>query len=182
MAAVTPASNTIADDVLYEVVDGQIVEKPPMGAFNTWLAALLQNAMGPFASENQLGCVVSEMLFVLGGARKLKRRPDVAFVSSARWPIEQPIPDDEAWDVVPDLAVEIISRSNSAIDVNVKIHEYFRAGVQGVWVIYPKTQEVYVYTSVDSIKVLSREAELVGEPLLPGFRLPLKSLFRTKAD
>jgi Uma2 family endonuclease len=162
---------------LYEVVGGQIVEKPPMGAFESALASLLQDLMGPFARMNRLGRVVAGMLFLIDPVKKMKRRPDLAFVSDERWPLKKRIPRTEAWDIVPDLAVEVISQSNSADEVEVKREEYLKAGVRQVWVIYPVTCKVFVYDSPTSVRILQLADELDGGSLLPGFRLPLAVLF-----
>src|SRR5262249_6063427 len=110
----------------YEVVDGQVLQNPPMGARESVLAAFLGGLMGPMAWLNGLGRVVTETLFLLDRARNLRRRPDLAFVSDQRWPLKRRIPRTEAWDVVPDLAVEVISETSSADRVAIKIDEYFR--------------------------------------------------------
>lgn len=164
------------DEKLYEVVGGQRVELEPMGAYEVGLAAVLWESLAPFARSNKLGLVVSEMLFVLDAEQDLKRRPDLAFVSYDRWP-DSTISRAEAWDTVPDLAVEIISRSNSAEAVDDKIVEYFRAGARQVWVLYPDSGRVYVYRSATDVKIIERDNELDGGDLLPGFRLQIQSLF-----
>jgi len=161
----------------YEVVGGEIVENPPMGAMESVLASFLQDLMGIFARSNGLGRVVTETLFCIDRARKLKRRPDLAFVSAARWPLKRPAPRTEAWDVVPDLAVEVVSKSNTADQIDKKIDEYFHAGVRDVWVIYPGTSKIYVYGSPTQVSVLQRGDELDGGALLPGFRVALSTLF-----
>jgi Uma2 family endonuclease len=166
----------------YEVVDGQIVENPPMGARESILASFLQDLMGPVARSNGLGRVVTETLFLLDRARKLKRRPDVAFVSIKRWSLKREVPDTESWDVVPDLTVEVISRTNSASAVASKIEEYFQAGVSLVWVIYPVTSKIYVYDSPTRVRILQLGDELDGEGVLPGFRVPLSTLFGRKKN
>ena len=79
--------------------------------------------------------------------------------------------------MVPDLAIEVISESNSAYEVQKKIHEYFDAGVSRVWVVYPEDAEIYVYASPTQIQVLEIGQELDGGELLPGFRLPVAALF-----
>src|SRR5436853_2936499 len=88
-----PASTPTADrplilpeDVLYEVVNGQYVEVPSMGAFETTLASTLHFLMEGYARAQNLGRCVVETLFLLDAASNLKRRPDVAFVSYERWP------------------------------------------------------------------------------------------------
>ena len=137
---------------LYEVVGGQIVEKPAMGAFESLVASLLWRWMAPYVDENQLGRVLSETLFLLDPALGLKRRPDLAFVSTQRWPLRRRVPRTEAWEVVPDLAVEVISQTNTADQVAEKIEEYFRSSVRQVWVVYPGTSKVYLYDTPTSVK------------------------------
>ena len=162
---------------LFEVVDGRVVEKPPMGALEVFLASSLMRWLAPFVDEAHLGCVVQEMLFLLEDSPELKRRPDLAFVSAERWPIGKRVPRTEAWDVIPDLAVEVISQSNTADEVAGKIEEYFHAGTRQVWVVYPVTSKVQVYESPTQVKILQVGDELPGDPLIPGFRLPLSVLF-----
>ena len=169
-------------DVLYEVVDGQIVELPPMGAYPTWIASLLIVPLGAFAQTQGLGRAVVEMLFRIDPTTNLQRRPDVAFVSYERWPRSKRVPEDAAWHVVPDLAIEVVSPTNLAEDLLVKVHEYFRAGVRQVWVVYPVAAQVHVHESPTHIRVLGRGDELDGGPLLPGFRLPLAELFEDEAE
>jgi Uma2 family endonuclease len=122
------------------------------------------------------------MLYRIDQAKDLQRRPDVSFVSHARWPIRRRVPDVPVWDLVPDLAIEVVSPSNSANDVQKRIHEYFNAGVIRVWVVYPEEREVYVYSSPKQIQVLQIGDDLDGGELLPGFRLPLAALFEDEAE
>ena len=79
--------------------------------------------------------------------------------------------------MIPDLAVEVISQSNTADEVAGKIEEYFHAGTRQVWVVYPVTSKVQVYESPTQVKILQVGDELPGDPLIPGFRLPLSVLF-----
>ncbi len=161
----------------YEVVDGQVLENPPMGAEETELAGLFAELMAPFARASRLGRVIPETLFLIDRARNLKRRPDVAFVSDSRWPLRRRVPQTEAWDVVPDLAVEVVSETNSANSVVIKLEEYFQAGVRRVWVIYPVVGKVYVYDSAAAVRILQIGDELDDADLLPGFRVALSTLF-----
>jgi Uma2 family endonuclease len=164
------------DERLYEVVDGERRELEPMGAFETALASALAYYLGPFALQHKLGLVVTETLFVLDAHRNLKRRPDVAFVSYPRWPDDQ-VPRAEAWDVVPDLAVEVISPTNLAEEIDDKLTDYFAAGVRLVWVLFPVSGRLYVYQSPERVTGLDRSDELNGGDVLPGFRLPVAALF-----
>ncbi len=173
-----PLTGTLPDgeDGLYEVVDGERRELEPMSALAVSLAAALLRDMANFVWEHKLGIAVPEMLFVLDAGHKLKRRPDVAFVSYARWPEPMP-PETEAWDVVPNLAVEIVSPTNLATEIDAKITDYFAAGVKLVWVVYPRSGRVYVYTSPKDVSLVSRDEELHGGEVLPGFRLRIAALY-----
>jgi Uma2 family endonuclease len=171
----------IAADLLYEVVDGKIVEKE-MGARDVEIAAILDQYLGMFARTHRLGRALGEFIFRIDQARDLQRRPDVAFVSHAKWPVQRRVPDVAVWDMVPDLTVEVVSPSNTADQVQEKIHEYFSAGVAGVWVVYPRQQLVYVYSSPTQIQVLKLGEDLDGGELIPGFRLPLAALFEDEPE
>jgi Uma2 family endonuclease len=168
------------DDELYEVVDGQRVEKPPMSAYSVRIGSRLFRKLGTFTDDKELGETVGEMLFrlPLPGEIHRNRRPDVAYVSFARWPSNRPVPPKEnAWDVVPDLAVEVISPADFAEASLHKVLEYFQAGVRLVWVVYPEECQVYVYDSPTQIRILTRDDTLDGGTVLPGFQLRLDRLF-----
>lgn len=162
---------------LYEVVDGAVREKPPMGAYEAELANLIALSMGPFAQSNGLGRVLTEMLFLIDREANLRRRPDVSFVSAERWPVERRAPRTAAWEVVPDLAVEVVSPGDLAGDLRRKVEEFFRAGVRAVWVVYPELAKVDVYQGPKAVAILGRGDILDGGGLLPGFRLSLDELF-----
>lgn len=170
------------DDLLYEVVDDKVVEIPPMGAYDTWLAAVLALHLGTFVRQHQLGRAVQELLFDLGPTVRRKRRPDVAFVSYERWPRQQRVPRAEAWEVIPNLAVEVVSRSDRGDDIIDKVTEYFHVGVECVWVVFPSQEQVYIYESPSRVRILTRADTLGGEPALPHFQLPLTALFDESAE
>jgi Uma2 family endonuclease len=164
------------DDVLYEIVDNEVRELPPMGARETLLASVLFRILSNFAWDHALGQVVSEMLFLLIPETNLQRRPDLAFVSFERWPRRRPVPDSRAWEVVPNLAIEVVSPSNLANEVMEKIEDYFLAGVQRVWVIYPKINKLYDYDSPTSVRILTPDNLLEGGDILPRLQVPLTEI------
>lgn len=169
-----------ADDPTYEVINGQRREMPPMSTVAAKVAGRLVRGMGRFADDRGLGEVVPEALFRLPLAEdeSRNRRPDVAFVSFRRWPADREQPHEtNAWDVVPDLAVEVVSPSDLAEDGLDKVLEYLRAGVRLVWVIYPKQRQAYVYESPDQVRVVTDAGALDGGAVLPGFTMPLAALF-----
>jgi Uma2 family endonuclease len=162
-------------DRLYELVDGILVEKP-MGYPEGFLAAALIGFLWAWVRPRNLGAVGApdSMMRLAPG---LVRLPDVSFMRWDRFPNRQvqvsvPIPD-----LVPDLAVEILSPSNTADEIQRKRAEYFRRGTQLVWIIDPRARTVEVFTA-PTVSTLLHEADtLDGGTVLPGFTLPLHDLF-----
>jgi Uma2 family endonuclease len=103
-------------------------------------------------------------------------------VSFQRWPRGRRVPSAAAWEVVPNLAIEIVSPSNFANEVREKIEDYFLSGVERVWVIYPTVGKLYDYDAPSSVRILSRDQTLEGGAMLPGFQLPLSELFGTESS
>lgn len=171
-----PLAGEKEPDFLHEVVDGRIVEKR-MGAYECWFASVIFGALDSFVKVNALGRVVQEMIFDLRPQLDRERRPDVAFVSSERWARDRRVPRARSWAVIPDLAIEVVSRTNTVDEVAEKLEEYFQVGVRQVWVVYPIQAKVYVYSSTTSVRIFARGDELDGDPVLPGLRVSVSELF-----
>jgi Uma2 family endonuclease len=160
---------------LCELVDGVLVEKP-MGMRESVLAMKLGALLLAFIEPRKLGLVAGA-----DGMLQLKvalvRIPDVAFISWSRFP-DGRLPTEAAPLVAPDLAVEILSPSNTKREMSRKLREYFEAGAGLVWYIDPDPRTVAVFmNSGDPIAVLTTSDTLDGGEVLPGFTLPLKDLF-----
>jgi Uma2 family endonuclease len=175
----TPSDQALDADGLYEIVGGERVELPPMSAYAAMIASRLVSKLNAFAEPRGLGEGVSELLFRLPLDQERNRRPDVAFVTRERAKGLTPPVDANAWEMVPDLAVEVVSPTDFAEDLLQKADEYFRAGVRIVWVIYPRLRLIHVYESLTEVRGLLESGELDGRAVLPGFRLPLVELFPT---
>jgi Uma2 family endonuclease len=130
------------------------------------------------------GRAIAECFFPIPGVKDpgRRRKPDAAFVSAARWPLDRELPDSDPWPVVPNLAVEGVSPTNNWTDLDDKVTEYFAAGVELLWVVYPGADRVYAYSSPNSVRILNRTDVLDAVPVLPDFRLPLVEVFGTTAD
>lgn len=177
--SVTPEM-TLPD--LFEVIDGDVVEIPPRGFRQLALANELKRLIDGYLGEHSLGRFFVEGLFDLRPAINRNRRPDGAFVSFDRWPKARAFPDENALSAVPELCVEFVSRTDHAIDLLEKLHEYFTAGAQLVWIVYPSVEQVYVYDSASTVRILGRADRLDGGAVLPGFQLPLAELFGPPAE
>jgi Uma2 family endonuclease len=172
-----PGTATIADvetNKLCELIDGTLVEKA-MGARQALVGAWLIHLLTEFAHPRNLGIILGAdgTLEILTG---LVRLPDVAFLSWDRLPGRR-VPEEAVPAVVPDLAVEVLSQSNTPAEMLRKRQEYFTAGVRLVWMIDPAARVVTVYTAVNQSRVLSEADTLDGGTVLPGFTVPVRDLF-----
>jgi Uma2 family endonuclease len=163
-----------ANKRICELVDGVLVEKA-MGFKEAVLAGVILQWFWNYLDKHDLGIssgADGPVRLRLG----LVRVPDVCFVSWKRFGRDE-IPDDPVSKVIPELAIEILSKSNTAREIDLKLQEYFRAGVLLAWVIDPKEETAAVYTSPTKKTALGKDGVLEGRKILPGFRLPLKTLF-----
>ena len=158
---------------LCELVDGVLVEKT-VGIYESYLAGRLIILIGAFVEQHRLGCVTAPdgMMRLAPG---LVRIPDVSFVSWGQLPGRR-VPRVPIADLAPDLAVEVISPSNTAREMERKLRDFIDAGVRLIWYVYPEPQEVHVHTA-ERHDVLTIDQELTGGDVLPGFVLPLRQLF-----
>jgi Uma2 family endonuclease len=161
---------------LYELTDGILVEKT-VGWHASLLAGLILTRLNVFLETHDLGLALGAdgVLQVLPGVVRI---PDVSFISWQRLPSaalpRRPIPT-----LVPDLAVEVLSESNTAAEMEAKLHLYFQAGVRLVWYIDPATRSARVYTSPTAMQQIAAHGSLDGGVVLPGLQMSLAHLFAT---
>jgi len=169
------------DEALYEVIDGVRVELP-VSAENVILANELSYHVSAFARPRKLGRSVVEVLFELPlPDRSRVRRPDLAYISFDRWPQNRALPEPgNYWPVAPALAAEFISPSETGDEIIEKLRDYLDAGVRCVWVIYPHHRYVLEFEALGRVRGLTAADELDGKDFLPGFRIPVSSLFQSR--
>lgn len=179
----TPGSATEQDllhemehnDRLVELVDDILVEKG-IGALEDRIGSLLIAWVGSFIIQHQLG--------VFGGAQgalKMQggnvRLPDMYFIAGHRLVGGIP-PAGAIFAVGLDLAVEVLSPTNTRREMDRKRQEYFATGAQQVWEIDPAARTFAIYTSPETHTILTATDTLTGGTLLPGFELPLARLWQ----
>lgn len=157
-----------------ELVEGVLLEKT-MGMKESTLAGFLLGLLNVFVIPRNLGKVTGAdgtMQIVAN----LVRIPDVAFIAWDRFPDRQ-MPNEPVPLIVPNLAIEVLSKGNTPGEMAVKRREYFDAGVEVVWEVDPRKRTVTVYTSPADKITLGMGDTLDGGTVLPGFQLVLKDLF-----
>ncbi|MGO9467798.1 MAG: Uma2 family endonuclease [Isosphaeraceae bacterium] len=161
-------------DRLYELIDGILVEKG-MGFAESVLAGALIEILRKFVIPRNLGLVSTPdgMFRLFGG---LVRIPDVAFTAWERLP-DRKVPKTPIPSLAPDLAVEILSESNTGAEMERKRGEYFASGVRLIWEVDPEARTVAVYTPDGLVEILGASQQLDGRDVLPGFTLDLGKFF-----
>ncbi len=160
----------------YELVKGELFEMPPAGGRHGSVAMRIGIVLGSYVRENELGEVfAAETGFILRRDPDTVRAPDAAFVARERLPAGELPPG--YLEMVPDLAVEVVSPGDSAREVREKVADWMRAGVRLLWAIDPATRSVTVYRSTDDLSVLSEDDSLDGGQVIPGFSTNIKDLF-----
>lgn len=163
---------------LCELVDSTLVEKS-MGAREASLAMWIGHLLYQFVAANNLGELFgADGPFRLGD--DLVRLPDVTFIRRENLPNGQaptaPIPG-----IAPDLAIEVLSESNTPAEMRRKRQDYFQANTTLVWQVDPERRIVEVFTAPEVSQTFTEVDTLEGGSVLPGLRLPVQRIFERLA-
>ena len=157
-----------------ELVRGRVVREPPAGFDHGDVAFGIGMLLRAFVQEHGLGRVVgTDTGFILFDKPPTVRAPDIAFVREDRLGFDR----RRFAPLAPDLAVEVLSSSNTLSEIYEKVLDYLSAGTRLVWVADPDTRTVTVYRSRDEIRLLRAGDEIDGADVLPGFRRRVSDLF-----
>jgi len=161
----------------YELVNGEIVEMPPTNLINSIIAAFIVRMLGNFIDENQIPAHVAGADGGYAITDEDVRIPDVSVIFIER----KPDLGDMDVIVAPDLAVELISPSETPRKINEKTALYLHNGTKLVWNVYPQERVVEVWTMGAAGK-LEMEAffegdSVTGGDVLPGFSLEVTQIF-----
>lgn len=164
------------DGYRYELVKGELRKMTPAGSKHGSIGIHLALALAQYVEANHLGEVFGpDTGFVLAESPDTVRAPDVAFVRKERIPAGELT--EKFWPGAPDLAVEVISPSDTLYELDEKIEEYLTKGVRVVWVVNPRNRTVTVYSSQTGPRILKENDVLDGGEILPGFYYNISKLF-----
>jgi Uma2 family endonuclease len=160
----------------YEIIDGVLAEVEGVGGRHGGINTEIVYALHSFTRPRKLGRVFSaDTRFILRRNPDLVQMPDVSFIRAER------IPPEGLWErtvpIPPDFATEIASPNDTAAEVRRKAQRLLDAGVRLVWIVWPRRREVSVLRSDQPEVVLREGDELDGGDVIPGFRLPVASIF-----
>lgn len=168
----------LPDNESYELVDGYLKER--LVSFQSNVLALRIGAALLNYSDAYSGIACGEGIeLAIDPARPqtLLYRADGAFISNGRVPGNEPVAG--YLRIPPDLVVEVISPSNTAIEMMAKVEDYLRLGVRLVWLVYPDLKVVNVFTDDASLPSRVRPGQrLEGGDILPGLSIEVDAIFR----
>ncbi len=166
-------------DKHFELIDGDFYEMTPTSELPTVIGIEIATYLRVFAREHGLGIVTGA-----DGGFQLSPHdapaPDAAFIARGRL---KGLRKRGFFQIAPDLAVEVVSPSDSVTAVQRKAARYLALGVREVWIVYPSEGRADVCRPDPSgentmrVKQLNQEDALEGGDILPNFRLPLATLF-----
>ena len=156
-------------DVRYELVEGVLITVSPTMPEHNDVRDTLLVALRNFLAGRSLGRVWSEQAFHLFG--NTVRIPDIAFVLAGRSIEPRQLPEG-----APDVAVEVVSPSNTPRELDRRISDYFAAGCKRVWLVYPEHREVYIH-GLSGVVCRRGDDTLEDPELLPGFSVKVSNLF-----
>jgi Uma2 family endonuclease len=180
MATVTSTAMTVeefsrlpADGARHEMNAGELITLPPPKSLHSRVARSVFTRLDAFLQSEGLREVYQEAGYLLSYEPPTIRQPDVSVLSKARI---DATPEDSYFEGAPELAIEIVSPSDAADELEIKVRQYLNTGAKQVWVLYPKSQDLHVFQP-DRFFVLKADEVLEGGDLLPGFAVKVSELF-----
>ena len=162
------------EGVIRELDEGRVIEMAHASFLHGAIQAMITHLLRSYLEETGADFAISQNTgFLL--APDIERAPDVCALRRS---------SHEAMETVrgalrgcPDLAVEVISDSDTASDIDRKVVQYLRAGATAVWVFYPETRNVLVRRRSGETRLLN-SGQILEEPdLFPGLKIPVDRIF-----
>jgi Uma2 family endonuclease len=164
------------DGFRYELVKGELRKMAPAGHEHGRVAVRFTWRLAQHVETNNLGVVyAAETGFTLATNPDTVRAPDVAFVSRER--LAEVKRASGFWPGAPDLAVEVVSPGDTYAEVEEKAIDWLAAGARMVLTLNPRKRTVTVYRSLNDIVILSDDATLDLDDVVPGFKIAVKNIF-----
>jgi Uma2 family endonuclease len=157
-----------------ELVRGVLQVREPVGPAHGCTASEITRAIGNYLDTHPIGVTMVEAGYVTERGPDTVRGPDVSFMTYER---AKEVKGDGFAQIAPDLAIEVLSPSNTPREVDKKVAEYFTMGARLVWVADPKKRTVTVLAPEALAYVVAGDESLDGGDVLPGFRVEVKKLF-----
>ena len=161
---------------LFEIVDGEKVEKPMSQLAQATGSEICFNLKLHVRTDGDRGYVMTEpFVACFEWMPKTKRRPDVAYWRREQYPDGLAPRGDAA--LPPVMVVEVVSPGDDGEALEVKLAEYFRAGVELAWVVYPLARKIRGEQPDGTTHTYYEDDTITAAPVLPGFSAKVADLF-----
>jgi Uma2 family endonuclease len=161
------------EDKRYELDEGELIEMPRPAYKHNRVLFKLSGELYVYFEKNPIGeALLSENLYAL--SPNTRRAPDVAVILGNRY---EELKSAKVIPIIPEIAAEVLSPSETPRMIHRKLKQYFEAGVKEVWLVDPDSREVEIWTGTTLPNTALKIGETLTSRLLPGFKLPLKKLF-----
>jgi len=161
------------EDKRYELDEGELIEMTrPAYKHNRVMQHLLVELVIHFREHPPGQALISENLYAL--SPNTRRSPDVAVILGDRY---EELKNAKVIPIIPEIAAEVLSPSETPRMIHRKLKQYFEAGVKEVWLIDPDSREIEIWRGASLPDHALSVGEALTSPLLPGFALPLADLF-----
>lgn len=169
-------NNDTEKSVPCELIDGVLVEKAPMSYFEDSLTTVIATFLHSFLWQHRLG-----KGFTAGAIYQMAqgnfRLPDFTVCLKDKFPTGK-VERVPFVDFAPDLAIEVLSASNTRAEIERKRRELFESGTRLIWGVHPDSRTVDIFTGADACTTLTENDTLTGGDVLPGFELSIREWFR----
>jgi len=161
---------------LRELVRGELRMMAPAGGDHGGITNNIAYLLTSHAKANRLGQVfAAETGYMLTRSPDTVRGADVSFIRAERIPPEgRP---KGYWEIPPDLAVEVLSPTDTVEEIEEKVDDYLAAGTRAVWVVSPKRRTVTFYRPGSSPAIFSEGDTVDGGDVVVGFRCLASEFF-----
>ncbi len=181
MAVITAAPLTLEEfsklphgQERHELSAGELITMPPPKSLHSRVVGKIIKALERASQSSTSLNVLAEAGYILSRDPLTVRQPDVSVITTDRMRSTDP---DDYFEGAPELAVEVVSPSDSAEDLQIKVDQYLQTGAKQVWVLYPKAKRVHVFYIDGTTAILDETQTLDGGDFMPGFAVKVADLF-----
>lgn len=165
-----------SDRFRYELIEGELRIMEPPGSEHGFVAMRIGVRLANHVENNKLGHVfAAETGFLLRSNPDTVRAPDASFVSQELF--DRVGLRKGYWPGAPDLAVEVLSPTDTHPEIERKVRDWLDAGARMVVAVDPVDRSASVYRAAEDIVVIGDDGVLDGADVVPGWRLPLRDVF-----
>jgi Uma2 family endonuclease len=169
----------------FELINGERLPWMPGLSRHTVKIEAIKDALKDYLRDNPIGRVYAEATYIVTYRKQWVKgslTPDLLFFDETR--LDQYIADNPDWEdqpyaLVPDIAIEVVSKNDSYSGISRKVFTYLQDGVKAVWVIDPQSETALVHTP-SKTAILGKNDSISDDALLPGFELALSAVFKRK--